>query len=123
MSTVRYAIVRRLALGALAATLAAACGPIQSRVGRAFDAEQLEKKLQVGSSMEADVRSVLGEPFGRGKSMMPYHDSPRAMWTYFHDQAVVDIGSGKMDSRRQYLFVFFLNDRFDSYMWFNAELR
>jgi len=123
MNIAQHAIVRAFALAALAATLLNACGPMQSRVGRQFDPGQLEQKLQVGVSTEADVRAVLGEPYGRGRAMMPYHDSPRVVWTYFHDQAVVDLGSGKMDSRRQYLFVFLLGDRFDSYMWFNGELR
>ncbi len=123
MKIVRHPIIPVLALGALAVTLTSACGPIQSRTGRPFDPEQLERRLQVGVSTEADVRAILGEPFGQGSAMMPYHDSSRSMWTYFHDRALVDVGTGKMDAQRQYLFVFFLGDRFDSYMWFDAKLR
>ena len=100
-----------------------ACAPIQYRAGRQFDPGQLEQKLQAGVSREADVRAILGEPFGQGRAIMPYQDAPRTVWSYFHDQTVIDLGNGKIDSRRQYLFVFFLCDRFDSYMWFNGDLR
>jgi hypothetical protein len=123
MRIVQHAIIHALALGVLAAALLNACGPIQYRAGRQFDPGQLERQLQAGVSRDADVHAILGEPYGQGRAMMPYHDSPRTVWSYFHDQSVIDLGNGKVDSRRQYLFVFFLGDRFDSYMWFNGELR
>jgi hypothetical protein len=114
---------RAFAIAIVTAALVNGCGPMQYRAGRPFDPALLEQKLQVGKSGEADVRALLGEPYGQGKAMMPYQDSPRKLWSYFYDQATIDIGSGRMESQRRYLFVFFAGDRLDSYMWFNGDLR
>ena len=52
--------------------------------------------------------------------MMPYHDRPRLAWTYFFDRGNIDVASGHIDERFGYLFVFFLGDHFDSYIWFDT---
>ena len=54
---------------------------------------------------------------------MPFQDSERAVWTYFHERGSVDAASGQMRDQRVYLFVFMKDDRFDGYMWFASELR
>ncbi len=115
--------LRNLAIGALTAALTGGCGPMQYRAGTQFDPAILEKTLKPGVSAEAEVRAALGEPYGQGRALMPYQDAPRTLWSYFFDQASADIGSGKMQSNRRYLFVFFQDGRLDSYMWFDAELR
>ncbi len=115
--------LRNLAIGALAAALMGGCGSMQYRVGTQFDTDMLEQNLKPGVSREAEVRAALGEPYGQGRALMPYQDTPRNVWSYFFDQASVDIGSGRMQSNRRYLFVFFQDGRLDSYMWFSADLR
>jgi hypothetical protein len=115
--------LRGLAAAAVAAAALSGCGPMHYRAGTQFEPDLLEQRLKPDSSGEAEVRAALGEPYGRGRALMPYQDAPRTLWTYFFDQASIDIGSGKMESSRRYLFVFFRDGRLDSYMWFGADLR
>ena len=88
--------------------------------GREFDLGSLERSLKVGASTQAEVRTTLGAPYGQGGAMLPWHDAPRAVWTYYYETGQVDLGGPDSHSRRSYLFVFFQGDKFDSYMWFAA---
>lgn len=90
------------------------CGDIQIRVGDRPDVSVLEGRLQLGQSREVDVLAALGEPFGRGREMLPISRMPRTMWTYYYEE-----GSLK-DDRRIFLFIYFDHDRYDGYMWFSS---
>lgn len=88
---------------------------IDVRMGRRPDVQELEKNLRLQESTSRDVRAVLGEPFGRGKAMLPgFHSTPRIMWSYYYGEASLK------DARSTYLFVFFDQDRYDGYMWFSS---
>ena len=46
--------------------------------------------------------------------MLPGHDSPRDLWVYYYEEGSLS------DARRTFLFVFFLGDQYDGYMWFSS---
>ena len=109
----------------VAATVAAGlsgCAAVNFEMGRKFDANVLEQSLRTGDSTQADVRQALGEPFGTGRALMPFHESPRTVWSYIYQGGSFNVGSGESDSNLQLLFVFFAGDRFDGYMWNAAKL-
>ena len=105
---------------AAAALLLAGCGPIDYEAGSTFNPAAALAALRPGQATEADVRAALGPPYGTGRTMMPYHDSPRLTWTYFYDRGSLDLGAGHANEELRYLFLFFKNDRLDSYLWFNT---
>jgi hypothetical protein len=107
-------------LGAVA--LAGCGGPVRFEIGRAYDPGLIEESLKIGVSTREDVKRVLGEPYGKGRALMPFHESDRTVWTYYFDQGSVDPSSWKMQDQRRYLFVFLDGERFDGYMWFASTL-
>lgn len=119
-------LARRMAQAATIAALAAwlgGCGTVQIVAGRSVDVAALESTLKAGVSTAAEVRQALGAPYGEGRALMPFQDSERSVWTYFHERGTVDTGSGQIRDQRTYLFVFLKDERFDGYMWFASELR
>ena len=99
------------------------CGTVQIQAGRKFDPTLLEQSLKTGTSSQADAKAALGEPYGQGRALMPFHDSDRTVWTYFYERGSVDLASFATHDQRIYLFMFFAGDRFDGYMWFASELQ
>jgi len=88
---------------------------IDVRMGRRPDVQVIEKNLRLQESTSRDVLAVLGEPFGKGKAMLPgFHSTPKIMWSYYYGEANLK------DARGMYLFVFFDQDRYDGYMWFSS---
>ena len=114
---------RAVALLWVVAGLMAGCcgGGVKYEAGRAFNPKLLATSLSLGSSTKADVQALLGVPFGEGMTMMPYHDSPRATWTYFSDRGSVDMDTHRINDELAYLFVFFRDDRVDGYIWFDTQ--
>jgi hypothetical protein len=92
--------------------LISSCVSIRIRMGQRPDVEVLEKSLRMGESRSTDVMSLLGEPFGKGRIMLPMDSEPRTMWTYYYAEGDLE------DGRAIYLFVHFDEDRYDGYMWF-----
>jgi hypothetical protein len=99
------------------------CGPVNYRAGHNFDSSLLENALQTGVSSSADVQATLGAPFGKGRALMPYHETPKTVWTYFFEEGSMDLGSGTVDDKRKYLFIFFDKDIYEGYMWFHSRLQ
>lgn len=100
---------------ALALSLALpACMNIQVRVGTRPDIAALEQRLSAGKSSAEDVVAILGNPYGKGVSSLPFEPAARVMWSYYYEE-----GSLK-DDRRTFLFVFFDKDRYDGYLWFSS---
>lgn len=102
--------------------LLAGCGSIQFQAGANFDPGKLESVLRLGGSTQREVAQALGEPYGRGVALLPFHEAPRVTWTYFYEKGTADLSTGAMADERKYLFVFFDGDKFDSYMWFPSAL-
>lgn len=96
----------------------AGCGPMQIRAGKKPDVSVLQT-LQVGQSTQQEVRAAIGEPDGQGRSMFPWQDTPRTLWTYYYEEGVIDLGGSGSDDRRIFLFLFFDGDKYDGYMWFS----
>jgi hypothetical protein len=103
-----------------AALLVSACA-VTFEAGAPFDPNKLDSALQPGISTQADVKAALGEPYGKGGALLPFHDKPRTTWTYFSERGQAST-SGDMRDERTYCFVFFNGDKFDSYMWFTSTL-
>jgi hypothetical protein len=99
------------------------CGTVQIQGGTKFNPELLEQSLKTGVSKQADVKAALGEPYGQGRALMPYHESAQTVWTYFYEWGSIDAASMATQDQRIYLFMFFADDRLDGYMWFASELR
>jgi hypothetical protein len=108
---------------ALAGMTIGCASVVEFEAGSKFDPALLEQSLQAGVSTQADVKKALGEPYGRGRALMPFHESGRAVWTYYYERGSVAVTSMEMKDRRVYLFMFFAEDRFDGYMWFASEMR
>jgi hypothetical protein len=89
------------------------CASIQMRGGIPVDQTRL-KTLHIGQSTESDVLAALGEPFGRGSSMLPFHDSPVEMWSYYYEESTLS------ESRRKLIFVYLDDGIYDGHMWFSS---
>lgn len=98
------------------------CGTMHFEVGTRFNPDTLEQSFKTGVSTRADVKRVLGEPYGRGGALMPFHESDRTVWTYYYERGSFDMGSGETHDQRLYLFVFLAGDEFDGYIWFASKL-
>lgn len=104
----------------LVSMLLTGCGAMQVRAGKKPDVNVLTKSLEVGKSTQQAVQAALGNPDGRGRSMLPWQSAPRTVWTYYYEEGVIDLGGANSDDRRIFLFVFLDGDRFDGYMWFSS---
>jgi hypothetical protein len=116
------ASMRAFALTIVVAAVAA-CGTMQFRAGNPVDPAALERSLKTGTSTQADVKAALGAPYGQGAALMPFHDAERTVWTYFYERGSVDVSTMATQDKRTYLFVFFVGDRLDGYMWFASEIK
>lgn len=108
---------------ALAAMIVGCSTVVEFEGGGKFNPALLEQSLQTGVSTQADVKKALGDPYGTGRALMPFHDTARTVWTYYYERGSVAVPSMEMKDDRIYLFMFFAGDRFDGYMWFASEMR
>lgn len=98
-----------------AGLLAAGCGNIKVRAGDRPDVSALEERLAMLRSTKADVRLMLGPPFGQGSSQMPTQSKAHTLWSYYYEEGTLS------DDRRMFLFVYFNPDGvYDGYMWFSS---
>ena len=102
--------------------LISGCGPIDYQAGRSFDSGSLESVLVPGVSKAAQIEATLGKPFGKGRALMPFHEEPRTVWTYFFEKGSLDMGGGESEDNRKYLFVYLAEDTLDGYIWFDSQL-
>jgi len=102
--------------------LISGCGSIDFQAGRSFDPRSLESDLIPGVSKAVQIEALLGKPFGKGRALMPYHDEPRTIWTYYFEQGSINLGGGESKDKRKYLFVYLVKDTFDGYIWFESHL-
>jgi len=98
------------------------CGTVQIQAGERFNPALLEQSLRSGVSTQGDVKAALGEPYGQGRALMPFHETDRTVWTYFYERGSFDLSSSKVQDQRTYLFVFFAGNQLDGYMWFASDL-
>jgi hypothetical protein len=103
----------KLALVAVLFFAAVGCS-IRMEVGRRPNLDPLEASLRAGQSTSADVLAALGPPHGKGMTMLPIDPTPRNIWSYYYEEGSME------DDRRIFLFVFFVQDRYDGYMWFSS---
>jgi len=89
------------------------CGQLKVRVGDKIDTS-LVAQLHIGESTEEHVRATLGEPFGTGRSYLPFQDEHLDMWSYYYELGTMS------DDRRTFLFVYLDDGVFDGYMWFSS---
>ena len=73
------------------------------------------RQLRRGASSISEVRSLLGEPRGKGATRLPV--GYRKLWLY---------DAGRFDpnrSRIRYLVVFLDGDTYDGYFWFDVDTK
>ena len=99
------------------------CGTIDFQVGKSFDSLSLETNLIAGVSNAEQVEATLGKPFGKGRALMPFHEAPRTVWTYYFEQGSIDLGGGENKDKRKYLFLFLAEDIYEGYIWFDSLLQ
>lgn len=99
----------------LASLLLQGCVEFKMRAGTRPDVSLLEQKLEMNVSTKEEVATLLGQPFGTGGAMLPFHDAPRDMWSYYYEEGTLE------DDRRLFLFVYFnAAGRYEGYMWFSS---
>lgn len=106
----------------LSLILFSGCGPINFQAGQRFDLESLDSVLIPGVSKAEQIEAELGKPFGKGRALMPFHDEPRTVWTYYFEEGSINLGGGQGRDNRKYLFVYLAEDTFDGYIWFDSQL-
>jgi hypothetical protein len=102
------------ALAISCAILGGCASQLQVVAGRKVEPGALEKSLQVGKSKAVDITALLGEPYGRGRELLPFRDRPRTVWQYYYEVGALD------DIRRIFIFVYLDGDRYDGYLWFSS---
>jgi len=117
-------IVRRLILGLLILSFSMiGCSQITYHAGKQTDIKILDSVLRLGESTPEEVKTVLGEPVGEGKIMLPIDPKPRDFLSYYYEEGTVkreEGGGVTAESRRMFLFVYFDKGRYDGYMWFSS---
>lgn len=117
MSPLRGSLVSWLLVAS--ALLASGCISVRIEMGRPVDPGLLEAKLRIGESTRADVLSILGEPGGQGRGLLPIDSAPKTVWLYYYAEASVE-SSELEDIRQLLLWVYLDGDRYDGYLWFSS---
>ena len=107
----------------LLCALGAGCTPAVT-TGAFTQVGRVESELQRGISTKRDVQRVLGTPKGSGGAVLPTDPRGREIW-YYEDLKVASVRSDPdgyvhADISQRVLLVFFLDGRFDSFMWFTG---
>lgn len=84
------------------------------RIGNRPNPDVLEQSLRLGESTPADVVAALGQPYGKGRAVLPIDSNPKTLWSYYYEEGDLK------DARRIFLFVYFDHDHYDGYMWFSS---
>jgi hypothetical protein len=109
--------MKRLAVAVLACgLLLSGCADLRIRLGTQPNLDALERELAIGTSTEADVHRALGQPYARGRSLLPIDQAakPLTVWTYYYETG------GLKDPRRTFLFVYLDENHYQGYMWFSS---
>jgi hypothetical protein len=100
--------------------LVAGCA-LPVRIGNRPYLDALEGSLRLGQSAPADVLSVLGQPFAKGRAMLPSDQRPQTVWFYFYEERSVNLFNPSFaEPNRSFLFVYFDSDRYEGYIWFSS---
>ncbi len=104
-------------LACLLSLLAAGCS--RYTVGTLPVTEALETTLRLGESTSTEVIAALGKPSGQGGVMLPVLDKrARNSWTYYFE--IGHVTAGAVDMGHIFLFVYFVDDVYDGYLWFSS---
>jgi hypothetical protein len=87
---------------------------VKMRAGNRPDISAFEHELVPGVTTRWQAMTVLGWPYGEGRALMPFHDQPRDVLTYYYEEGTLE------DDRRLFLFVFFNEGAYEGYMWFSS---
>ncbi len=87
---------------------------VKYRVFEPVNPDLLESQLRLGVSKRADVQAALGAPTGTGRSMLPFDQRPRTMWSYWYEEG------SREASGRTVIYVYFDEDIYSGYLWFSS---
>ena len=105
-------------LGTLLLALTSGCGTIDIRHGKMPNIAAQEQFLKLGQSTRAEVETLLGKPYGKGRAMLPFQSRPAELWVYTYEKSIV-AGLELQDAKRALLFIYFDADLYDGYIWFS----
>lgn len=97
-------------------TMISGCAEIQFKMGDKIDPTNIESVLHINKSTKEDVRSVYGEPDGKGIYVSPINGESSNMWTYFYADGTL---STINDTN---LLIYFDDDIYQGYLWFSNNL-
>lgn len=100
----------------LTATVLVGCGEIKVLAGKRVNPSLLESKLTMGQSTSEDIQTVLGEPLGVGRDLLPFQSQSRTIMSYYFEESQASL-SGEADSKRIFVWVFVKDGRYDGYLW------
>jgi hypothetical protein len=115
-------------LGLLAAAGPALAQTVDLTTGPFRDTAALESAWRAGITTPDEVRRLVGPPNGAGSFLGVIDYRPFNIW-FYDDVAVVGAtaqsGTGivNIQSRQQFLMVFFRDDRYQGHMWFSNDSR
>lgn len=89
------------------------CTDMKVRAGTPVNISDLNQ-LIIGESHEADIKAVLGAPFGSGRSYLPFQEEYTDLWSYYYELGTME------DDRRTFLFIFLNDGMYVGYMWFSS---
>ena len=105
----------RATLAILLALALPACASMPVRTGTRPHIELVETALEVGETRRGQVLEILGRPDGAGRSSLPMHPEPRAVWNYGEQDASWD----RISYRE--LMLFFDDEVLSGYSWYTIE--
>jgi hypothetical protein len=105
----------------LVCVLAVGCVASTTTTGPFTQTGRIESELERGVSTKRDVQRVLGTPKGSGGAVLPTDPRAREIW-YYEDIKMANMrrdpdGYVHADLSLRILLVFFLDGRFDGFMW------
>ena len=107
-----------LAQGLLMLTMSclSGCADIRLRMGTETQPQNIESVLRLNQSTQSDVRQMYGAPDGIGAYVSPITGKYSTVWSYYFAEGTLK----SMDDT--FLFVYFDNDVYEGYLWFENTI-
>ena len=85
----------------------------------------LEASWTSGLTTPDEVKRLVGEPNGNGSLVGAFNDTPYELWFYDDLETIGSKGTGGgvllLQTRQQFLMVFFSNGLYQGHMWFSND--
>lgn len=92
------------------------CADIRLRMGTETQPQNIESVLRLNQSTQSDVKQIFGAPDGTGAYVSPITGKYSTVWSYYFAEGTLK----SMDDT--YLFIYFDNDVYEGYLWFENTI-